>query len=216
MKKLLTISFLAAVLILALFYPGCKTADEPAGEYTLTITLSKGIVGAPEAGVYHYDSGSTVNYSYSLTENYSNLRMKLDGEDAEASGTITITQDHTLNGYADPEYNIMGSWTMEEEYNDGRSFTVTVTFTGDKESGTVTDSDGGNGTYEVDKTSIKFNLEFTTVTYEYSGLFSDVDNISGTCKRISSTNQELSGKWLAQRISSSSSNPSSRGKKGKE
>ena len=76
-------------------------------------------------------------------------------------------------------------------------FTVTVTFTGETRTGTVVDSDGGVGTYTVDGNSVEFTLVFPEVTYEYSGNFTDEENMGGTAKRYTSATSYSSGTWVA-------------------
>jgi hypothetical protein len=200
MKKTLIILFFIFILTGILIFTGCKTSDQPQGEFRLTVTLGSGISGTPAAGTYYYNAGTTINYDYSLDEYYSDLVIKFDSVNVEDSGSFTVTSDHTLTGYSDPQYVIMGTWIMAEQYEDGRVFSVTVIFTGDKESGTLTDSDNGTGAYAVgDSNTVTFSLEFPTVTYEYSGIFTNVNTMSGTSKRISTTNGELTGGWSAAR-----------------
>lgn len=219
MKKILIITLCLAVLCGPVFFQGCKKSEQT-GEFTLKVTLENGVNGTPAEGTYYYNANTQITYNYSLKENYSNLVVKLDSEDVESSGTFTITGDHSLSALADPVYNILGSWTLTEEYEDNRSFTVTITFTGDNVSGTVTDSDGGVGTYEVDDsgvtTTVTFNLDFPTATYDYDGSFTSgtVDELQGTSTRTSITSVELSGTWKAVRIAGSSALQSTGGKKG--
>ncbi len=206
MKKILTISFYIIVLFAALFFAGCKPGEAPAGEFKLTVQTSNGVSGTPVTGNYYYDAGATVVYDYTIGENYSDLKVLFDNVEVDHSGTITITKDHTLNSRADPEYNIMGTWTMEEGYEDNRSFTVTLVFTGDEESGTVTDSDGGTGTYTItNTTSISFTLAFPNATFEYVGIFTDVNVSSGSSTRTNTAGEELSGNWRAERTTAASS-----------
>jgi hypothetical protein len=215
MKKILTITFYIIVLTAALFFTGCKPGEEPTGEFTLTVQTSTGVSGTPVTGTYYYDAGTTIVYNYTINENYSNLRVLFDSVAVDPSGTITITKDHTLNSYADPDYNILGTWAMEEEYSDNRAFTVTLVFTGDKASGTVTDSDGGTGAYTItNTTSISFTLVFPNATYTYTGLFKDVDEISGTSTRTNTAGEKLTGKWVAERTTAAAATQSLPGKKG--
>ena len=92
---------------------------------------------------------------------------------------------------------------MTEAYNDGSSFNVTATFSGDFAHGTVTDSQGGSGTYTYDNTTVKFTLVFPDVTYEYTGTFSDANTMSGTCKRYQTSANVINGTWTATRSTSS-------------
>ncbi|MGD2091571.1 MAG: hypothetical protein PVH61_35690 [Candidatus Aminicenantes bacterium] len=174
------------------------TAGQGTGDYRLNVSVSVGASGTPEEGTYYYDAGEQVDYSYSLVDGYTNLRVSFDGVNIGSTGTITISQDHDLFVYTDKEYFIQGNWTLAEEYEDGSSFTVTVTFTGDIESGTVVDSDGGIGTYTVTGGSVYFILEYPEVIYEYTGDFSDEENMGGDAKRLYvNDNTFNNGVWAA-------------------
>lgn len=172
-------------------------ASQGTGEFLFTVSTATGVSGTPEAGFYYYDTGDQVDYSYSLEDGYTNLRVVFDGETVETSGTLTISDEHMLTVYAEKEYYIQGSWTLEEAYNDKSLFTVTVTFTGETRTGTVVDSDGGVGTYTVDGKVVEFTLVFPEVTYEYSGNFSDEENMGGNAKRYTSATSYSSGTWVA-------------------
>jgi hypothetical protein len=172
-------------------------ASQGTGEFLFTVSTAAGVTGTPEEGFYFYDAGDQVDYSYNLEDGYTNLRVVFDGEIVEKSGTLTISDEHTLTVYAEKEYYIQGSWTLEEAYNDKSLFTVTVTFTGETRTGTVVDSDGGVGTYTVDGKYVEFILAFPEVTYEYSGNFTDEENMSGTAKRYTSATSYSSGTWVA-------------------
>ena len=180
-------------------------ADPDEDAYPLTVNRSSGVSGTPSTGTYYYFEGTQVDYNYSLNENYIDLVVKLDEVEVEPGGTITIAGEHTLTATATLHYDIQGSWTLEEEYDDESSFDVTVFFTGDDTSGTVVDSDGGTGTYTVDGVQVTFTLEFPIITYEYSGLFIDVDTMSGTSVRIISGGSTISGDWVATRTSAGAS-----------
>lgn len=216
MKKILIIISFVLVLAGSIFFTGCKTSGETQGEFRLVVSVNAGTEGTPSAGTYYYDAGTVINYSYRLQDHYFDLVVKIDNEDVETSGALTITKDHTITSTAKAEYVIMGTWTMEEEYEDGRKFTVTIVFVGDIENGTLTDSDGGTGDYSVPgQNDISFSLEFPNVTYEYTGIFTTVNSMSGSAKRISTVSGELTGAWKAERVSDASVRQSSRGNKGK-
>lgn len=174
------------------------TAGQGTGDYRLSVSISVGAAGTPEEGAYYYDAGEQIDYSYSLEDGYTNLRVSFDGENIGSSGTITISQDHTLYVYAEKEYLIQGSWTLAEQYEDGSAFSVTATFTGDIENGTVVDSDGGTGTYTVSGGSVYFIIEYPEVIYEYTGDFFDEENMGGDAKRFYvNENTFNSGTWTA-------------------
>jgi len=174
------------------------TAGQGTGDYRLSVAIATGAAGTPEAGTYYYDAGEQIDFSYSLEDGYTNLRVSFDGVDIGSTGTITISQDHTLYVYTEKEYYIQGSWTLAEEYEDGSSFTVTAMFTGDTESGTVVDSDGGTGTYTVSGGSVYFIIEYPDVIYEYTGDFFNEENMGGDSKRFYvNENTFNNGKWAA-------------------
>lgn len=175
------------------------SAAQGTGEFLLAITYGTGVIGTPESGSYYYDAGEQIDYSFSLEDGYTNLRVTLDGDEVGSTGTITISQDHTIYVYSEKEYYIQGSWTLAEEYDDGSSFAVTVTFTGDTENGTVVDSDGGTGTYTVSGGSVNFTIVYPDVTYEYTGKFEDEENMTGNSKRFyTSENTYTNGVWAAK------------------
>ena len=173
-------------------------AGKGTGDYRFSVAISTGAVGTPEAGTYYYDAGEQVNYNYSLEAGYTNLRVSLDGLNIGSSGTITISQNHVLYVFTEKEYYIQGPWTLAEQYEDGSSFTVTVTFTGEVKSGTVVDSDGGTGTYTVSGANVTFTIEYPDVIYEYTGRFSEENQMSGDSKRfIVNENTFNHGTWAA-------------------
>jgi hypothetical protein len=171
------------------------------GQFLVTVTMSTGVTGTPEAGSYYYDEGDQVDYNYSLEDGYTNLDVRLDGAPIGSTGSITVSQAHTLTAAAVREYNITGSWTLTESYSDESSFTVTVTFTGEIPNGIAVDSDGGAGAYTVNGNIVNFTLVFPDVTYEYTGSFSDDENMSGTAKRITAETNYSTGSWTASRTS---------------
>lgn len=190
-----------------LFLPGCSTTDESDDFqlYELDVIIGEGVSGTPVQGTYSYEEGDTVDYSYVLLDSYRDLTVTLDGEEVEASGTVTITGVHTLRANADPVYVISGDWNLSEEYDDGSTFEVTATFAGSQESGTVSDSDGGAGVYAVDENNaVEFNLEFDNINYEYEGSFDDANTITGTCKKVANSGTSY-GTWSATRVEETSS-----------
>ena len=179
-----------------------STEPEP-GDFKLTVATTQGIAGTPERGTVFYNTGETLDYEYSLEDEYTNLRVILNGEDAPASGTLTFDQDHILQVLADKYFEIRGTWTIQEFYDDDSTFTVTLTFEGDEgTSGTVTDSDGGTGTYEVSGPAVKFNIDYPDVQYEYTGNFTSDDTMQGNSTRATPSNS-FTGLWSASRDTSS-------------
>jgi sugar lactone lactonase YvrE len=64
-------------------------------EYTLIVTVGDGIDGTPTSGSYTYKKGTTVNYNYT-TPGGTDLVVLIDGNQASASGTITMDNNHSL------------------------------------------------------------------------------------------------------------------------
>jgi hypothetical protein len=180
-----------------------KAYSDENGQYNLTVTVGTGVSGTPAAGTFTYPQGALVNYRYALTEGYTDLTVNLDETEVASSNTITMAEDHKISVSATAKKNIQGSWLLTETYDDDSSFAVTAAFSGNYETGTVADSDGGSGTYAVDDDQeATFNLVFPDVTYEYSGSFSDNDTMSGTCKRYQTSDTVISGTWTATRKTS--------------
>ena len=175
------------------------TAAQGTGEYLLYVAYGAGVSGVPEEGYYYHDAGDQVDYTVSLADGYTNLKVTLDGNEIEPSGTITVSGDHTFYGSAEVEYYIQGSWALSEVYDDGSAFEVTVTFSGETENGTVVDSDGGMGTYTVSGAAVEFTLEYPEVTYVYAGVFGKADNMNGSSRRYTSATTYKSGSWVAAR-----------------
>ncbi len=211
--------FFSVILLIygIIILSNCTTADQNNNNgfqlYQLDVILSEGVTGTPETGTYTYEGEEIVYYNFSLEPSYFNLVVTFDDEEVEPSGTVTITSTHTLRAVATPVYDITGSWTMNEEYDDGSSFSVTLTFTGSIQSGTVTDSQGGSGTYILnDDNSIEFSLDHTDVIYEYDGIFEDANAMGGDCKRIIS-GETFYGTWEASRNDQASLKKSAPGSK---
>lgn len=173
-------------------------ADDNA-QYSLKVTLTDGVSGTPAAGTHYYPKDTAVEYSYSANEGYTGLQVFIDAAAAAASGTIVMNSNHVVSAGVSIRYNIRGAWALTEAYEDGSSFKVTATFSGDYESGTVVDSDGGSGTYAVSGSTAAFTLLFPGVTYEYDGKFSTADTMSGTCKRYLTADEVIEGSWAATR-----------------
>ena len=82
----------AAVVVGVIIYLLVKKKPK----YTLTVTVGDGVNGFPAAGKYSYKKGEIVNYSYTLESGYTNLYVKLDGQDVDHTGTIRMDRNHTL------------------------------------------------------------------------------------------------------------------------
>ena len=181
---------------------GCSTSEEVTEptDPKLSVTVGDGVQGTPETGDYYYTEGTVVEYQYTLEEYYSDLEVTIEGEPVATSGTITMDANYSLRATAQPRYEIVGTWDMTEEYEDGSSFQVTLTFTGTNETGTVTDSQGGSGTYTVNEYHFaEFTLDFPEVSYEYGGYFDGSHTIAGTCERTTPANI-FTGTFTATRV----------------
>jgi formylglycine-generating enzyme required for sulfatase activity len=72
---------------------------------TLTVNLNVGTTGTP-AATAKYRKGSLVNYSFAAKAGYYNLRIRLDGALASASGSVTMDRDHDLDVSASEEFTL--------------------------------------------------------------------------------------------------------------
>lgn len=165
--------------------------------YSVFISASEGVYAVPIAGTYPYKAGIKVNYSFALKEGYFGLLTKLDGVTVPDKGSFIVSTDHSLTASATKKYNILGDWSLSEKYDDSSVFLVTLKFKGDRNIGTVSDSDGGTGTYSVQGNTVSFNLIFPNVNYEYSGSLADDNTMSGTVKKRKSADTIVSGTWTA-------------------
>ncbi len=102
--------------------------------------------------------------------------------------------------------DVRGNWTLEEKYADGSSFTVTATFSGERDHGAVVDSDGGVGTYTVEGSDITISMKVAAVTYEYDGGFSTDDYMGGSSQRYVTSDKISYGSWTATRVKTTSGN----------
>jgi len=68
--------------------------------YQLTVSLGEGVSGTPGQGSHSYNEGATVPYNYSLKTGYKDLTVTIDGVAAPASGTITMSGNHTISASA--------------------------------------------------------------------------------------------------------------------
>ena len=83
------------------------------------------------------------------------------------------------------KYDIVGTWTGPfTSDSSSHQWTVTITFTGDKKSGTFVyhDSDGWDetGTYVVDGKDVTFTFDAEEDPITFSGSFSDKNHMNGT------------------------------------
>jgi hypothetical protein len=168
----------------------------------LTVTVTEGVSGTPAVGTHNYAQGASVDYSFAVAEGYYDLTVLLDGMAVDNSGTITMDDDHTLDVMAAAGKKLRDTWVLAEVYNDGSSFTVDATFSGNYASGIVSDSQGGSGTFTFVGSTVAFTLVFPDVSYEYTGTFTDDDTMGGTCKRYQTADNVISGNWVAKRKSS--------------
>jgi len=66
-------------------------------KFELTVNVTDGVTGTPEAGVLKHKKGTNVSYSYSLAAGYEQLSVKLDGTEVPATGSFEMDAAHTLS-----------------------------------------------------------------------------------------------------------------------
>ena len=89
------------------------------------------------------------------------------------------------------KFDITGTWTVNGNWIAWVSFSGTITFSGDKKSGTFIDFGNNTGTYTVDGKNVRW--EYPSGTF-YTGTSSDDNVMSGTMNSTS-----LTGSWTATR-----------------
>jgi hypothetical protein len=94
-------------------------------------------------------------------------------------------------------YDITGDWTVNYTWDQGGSGSTTITFSGDKKSGTFITA-SYNGTYTVDSKNVQWT--YTSGT-KYTGTFSDKQNMSGTILSYSGS----TGTWTATKKATTAS-----------
>ncbi|MEI6614232.1 MAG: hypothetical protein WCL37_04995 [Chrysiogenales bacterium] len=182
-----TLLILDAVLLAAVFsFDACKKADIVTA--TLTVLVSEGVSGIPEAGVYNLDMTNPLQYSFTLKEGYSKLTVLLDGAAIAASGTLTISGVHTLQAYADDHF----------EY----ALTVTVTdgISGTPTAGTFNYGQGSlvNYSYAIEDGFFDLVVTLDGVTVESSGTIT----MSAAHKLSASATagKNIRGTWLLREL----------------
>jgi len=96
MKKIY-IPVLVFVLLAGLgVHSGCKKA-KVTEEFILQVWVNDGVTGDPPQGEYVLGANDEVVYTYSTeSEDYTDLKVSIDGVAVESSGTITMDRDHIL------------------------------------------------------------------------------------------------------------------------
>lgn len=80
-------------------------------------------------------------------------------------------------------YNIVGTWAAVASFLDGGTGNWTISFAGDKKTGTVNFTDGQNtldGTYSVDGKNIDFDVSASDGIITFVGTFQKKDEMSGS------------------------------------
>ncbi len=139
-------------------------------------------VASAEQGPDYYES---VSQKAATTKKKSILPIILIGV-----GLLTVTAV-VLFLVVLNKYDITGSWQMTYTWQGGSPGTVTLTFTGNKKSGTFVAPDN-SGTYTVDGKNVTFT--FSAHGSVYTGTFTDKKSMSGT---MASGGGTLSGIWTA-------------------
>ncbi len=75
------------------------------------------------------------------------------------------------------KYNIVGTWNMVVKAPGYLDWTTTITFSGDKKSGSFRDGEGDTGTYTVDGENVVFS--YSAFDWNFTGRFMDKNSMSG-------------------------------------
>lgn len=80
-------------------------------------------------------------------------------------------------------YNIVGTWSVTATYDVGGTENWTITFAGDRQTGTVTLTSEGTsitGTYAVDRKNFDFEVSASDGIISFTGTFTNNKEMSGT------------------------------------
>lgn len=91
--------FISAVVFFSLIHAGCKKdkkEDQEYKRYTLTVKVDNGVDGAPRTGSYQYQSGSTVNYGYRVSDDYTDMVVMLGTDTVPYEGSFIMDGNKTL------------------------------------------------------------------------------------------------------------------------
>ncbi len=69
-------------------------------KFNLTTTWGEGVGGSPASGSTSYNKNETVIYNFVAQQGYTNLTVKLDGQEINASGIIKMDKNHKLEAVA--------------------------------------------------------------------------------------------------------------------
>jgi hypothetical protein len=70
-------------------------------EYALATTVSRGVISNPAPGSKNLKDGSIVEYSFSASAGYSNVKVLLDGTEVATAGQFPMNKPHSLVASAD-------------------------------------------------------------------------------------------------------------------
>jgi hypothetical protein len=108
-------------------------------------------------------------------------------------------------------YDIRGNWNVSRTTS-GTAFDFTVTFSGEKASGTFDSTQAGNllhGTYTADGKNVVWTFDSGS---KYTGTFSDKDSLSGSYLKYDGV---TTGTWTAARATTAAVQPTTQSLKGK-
>jgi len=99
-------------------------------------------------------------------------------------------------------YDITGNWTMTELWDINDPDIFTITFSGDKKTGSCSSGVLATGTYSVDGKNVVFNLRvFSVLNWAYTGTFKGKDKLEGSV----TFSEGGSASWSAVRTSGAAS-----------
>ena len=136
--------------------------------YDLTVTLGAGVTGTPAAGVTTHKEMTSVAYSYAETSGYTNLKVKVNGVDAPAQGSVLMDRSHTLSASAEkipedqiPPNGVVGTWQITTVCSTGFVYEGTLRFLKNCETEfcqrvTWVNPSGGIGFWRYEGTGISF------------------------------------------------------------
>jgi hypothetical protein len=146
------------------------------------------------------DFVESIGHKYAPVKKKSILPYVLIGVGVVAVAAVLILVVFKTN------YDITGSWSVTYAFTTGytASGTVSCTFTGTKESGTVSGFYGDHGPYTVSGKNVTWTLSSYAADFTWTGKFDTKDTMSGTLVMPS---QGVNGTWTATRNAATTSIP---------
>lgn len=182
-NAILLILFIAAILPLS----NCKNFGSP--DYTLTIDVQEGVLGAPESSVTTYNEFDQIEYEYEAEDENKRIEVLANGTKFPLSGTITMFTDTNLVVRV---IDLRDEWSFELTDVNDNDTELRIVFNGaDVFGGTFIDDSGNTGVWTVDGSDLSMTYD-NWLGYKFIG---SIETMAGEW-----AGNGNSGDWAAVRI----------------